>query len=444
MEFQKVTLAALIAALMFSPVQANQEKDEEEKDSVTEWGPWALPVPTAAGPEVAINPLLFAGGSGPEHVFFDPDLDIPEDVEEGCQPGTFCGYASYYSFFRQYEEIEEEPQINGFDGGEGGEPRSKKGRPRTNFSFVPVSASFFAEFIEGDENTDGGEGYQFGVFPGGDSSLYPDIDSILLENYNSYFAYDHADEESRFDAMSFLTLSSRYHYRNGPVAHGYWLSVRTDEELFDADGAEGRTMPKFVKHAFKYINKHTGRPETISAYVGSYVFGQTSTLADLDILIDNLSEFNEGGDLIANYHGYTAMGAHVHLDVNFSNSSWGGSVNYGSDGYVSVYNSENGTSVLGQVGFNVAGGTIDGINLTAGSSQLSANDGTVTGSVTASFFGEGASHIGGVAEIVKTKGISEIESEFPQVQVPKEYGGPMYEDGTHVTTFSASHYGDDI
>lgn len=441
MEFQKITLAALIAALMFSPVQANQEKDEEEKDSVTEWGPWALPVPTAAGPEVAINPLLFAGGSGPEHVFFDPDLDIPEDVEEGCQPGTFCGYASYYSFFRQYEE-REGPQVNGIDGGEGDRPRPRRrGRPHSDFSFVPVSANFFAEYVEPEgEEFDGGEGYRFDVFPGGDPDFYPDIDSILLERDNPYIAYNHADEEPRFDAMSFLTLSSGYHYlKRGPVTHGYWLSVRTDEELLDVDGAEGRTRPKFVRHAFKYINKHTGRPETISAYVGSYVFGQTSTLDDVDSMIDNLSEYNFGGDLIASYHGSTAMGAHVYLSVNFSDSTWGGSVNYGYDGPVSVYNSENGTSVLGRVGFMVDGGTIEGINLKAGSDQLSAYDGSVSGNVTASFYGEGANHVGGVADIVKTKGYVD---EVPSIQT-LDNGGPMYEDGVHVTTFSATHYGED-
>ena len=73
MDFKKITLVTMVSAIMFSSAYANQQKEEGE-DSVTEWGPWAIPVATAAGPEATINALIFAGAAGSEYVFIDPEF----------------------------------------------------------------------------------------------------------------------------------------------------------------------------------------------------------------------------------------------------------------------------------------------------------------------------------------------------------------------------------
>jgi hypothetical protein len=95
-----------------------------------------------------------------------------------------------------------------------------------------------------------------------------------------------------------------------------------------------------------------------------------------------------------------------------------------------TYASENGTTVVGQVGFNIQGGTINGINLSADSNALSAFDGAVSGTVNASFFGEKGGEIAGVADIVKTQ--AGTQPNVPSVNVEG------YSDAVHVTTFNTS------
>ncbi len=56
--------------------------------------------------------------------------------------------------------------------------------------------------------------------------------------------------------------------------------------------------------------------------------------------------------------------------------------------------------VTGNVGFS-ASGTISGANIQ--STNVSAGDGTVTGTVVGNFFGDGAEVLGGVSDIVKTR-----------------------------------------
>lgn len=143
-----------------------------------------------------------------------------------------------------------------------------------------------------------------------------------------------------------------------------------------------------------------------------------------------MNSFSElSGDLVAEYRGHSAWGAGVQLSVNFSNQTLGGSFNGGLEGHVMAYASENGTTVVGQVGFSIDGGTINGINLNADSNALSALEGTVSGTVNASFFGDNAGEIGGVADIVKTQTVAQ-----PSI-VSENIAG--YVDAVHVTTFSA-------
>ena len=430
MDFKKLTLTALISSLLVSSVWANQQKEEEE-DSVTEWGPWALAVPTAAGPEVAVNPLLFAGGAGPEHVFFDPDLP----TETGCLPGAPCGYASYYPFSYDYSENDD---VSIQQQGLRGDFFARHGIS----SLTPVSAGFFMEELA----IDGPEGLrkkprrgplQFSVAPGGNPGEYIDILSLPLDERQrlgpimTFYGYD--DDNSRLDGLTDTSIRCVGNCRS---RYGYPPYIRLDKGHLAGLDEDG------LSHGFWLSGADNSDAAFIQAYLGSFVFGTTSTLNDLSSLqtkLEGMNEFSElASSLVATYKGHTALGARVRLNINFSDNTWGGSFNRGRDGQVMAYASENGTSVIGHVGFDIEGGTISGINLNADSSALSARDGAVTGAVTASFFGEGASEIGGVADIVKTK--SPIQSTaIPQgIDGGDQVKPKGYENAVHVTTFSTS------
>ncbi|MAY42126.1 transferrin-binding protein-like solute binding protein [Neptuniibacter sp. UBA6509] len=418
MDFKKITLVTLVSAVMFSSAYANQQKEEEE-DSVTEWGPWAIPVATAAGPEATINALIFAGAAGSEYVFIDPDFagpdsDTPVDVASGCLPGAPCGYASYHPVALHYGYGEESQEAG-----------ARILRPRMSMSsLTPVSAGFSMQEL----TIDGGEGRGYGrgalqylVTPGGDSDQYIDILSLPLQQgpFGGFVEYDR--DNRRLDGLvdtSFWCLGNCRGYRppNMRLDHG------------NLGGLSGENL----SHGFWISSANNLDEGYIQSYLGSFVYGTTSTLDDLSSLknelgsLDNFAQFNN--QIVATYIGHTALGAGVNLNINFTDNTWGGSFNNGYDTRVTAYSSANGTSVTGHVGFDINGGTIDGVNLVAGSSALSAKDGSVNGSVTASFFGPNASEIGGVADIEKTKS----NTSPANIQQPS----PSYENAAHVTTFS--------
>lgn len=431
MDFQKLTLATLVTSLLVSSVFADQKKDEEE-DSVTEWGPWAIPVTTAAGPEATTNPLLFAGGAGPEHVFFDPDIPL----ERGCLPGAACGYASYYPFLYDYSDTENvSPNRQG--------PRGDFFARHGVASLTPVSAGFFMESLP----IDGAEGLskkrkfgplQFLVAPGGDAGQYIDILSLPLSERQqlgpilAFYGYD--EDNLRLDGLTDTSFRCIGNCRSR--GQMYSPPFRLDQGRLAGIREEG------LSHGFWLSGADNQDAAFIQAYLGSFVFGTTSTLSDLSSLQSQLEGMNEFSELtsqvVASYKGHTAMGARVHLSVDFSNNTWGGSFNRGRDGQVMAYTSQNGTSVIGHVGFNIEGGTLNGINLNAGSDALSARDGVVTGSVTASFFGQGANEIGGVADIVKTQNPIQVNA-VPQGGEGRSMPRPIgYENAVHVTTFSTN------
>ena len=416
MDFKKITLVAMVSAIMVSSAYANQQKEEEE-DSVTEWGPWAIPVATAAGPEATINALLFAAAAGSEYVFIDPEFagpdgDIPVDVASGCAPGAPCGYASYYPIALHYG-----------DGPETDAARSLRSRVGIS-SLTPVSAGFAMQEL----TVDGVEGRGYGrrslqylVTPEGDSGDYIDVLSMPLQQgpFGGFVGYD--GDNRRLDGLvdtSFWCLGNCRGYRppNMRLDHG------------NLGGLSGESL----SHGFWISSANNLDEGYVQSYLGSFVYGTTSTLDSLSALkselasLDSFAQFNN--QVIATYIGHTALGAGVNLNINFTDNTWGGSFNNGYDTRVTAYNSSNGASVTGHVGFDINGGTIDGVNLHAGSSALSAKDGSVNGSVTASFFGPSASEIGGVADIVKTT--SEVTP--AKHQQPKT----SYENAAHVTTFS--------
>lgn len=401
-----ISVASVLLTSSFA-VSANTQK-EEEKDSVTSWGKWAQQYATAAGGEINTNALSFSSlgqGETGRNGQNEPGFDQKNGLE--CAPGSNCGYASIYRI-----SASENDGVN---------------------TRRPSSAKFnFALLGSGEEEV---EGALFRVVPIDGSGLVVSpllTDSVavadLVEGINDEFGiplgfegeggvyYKITDGSLNAITNANFECTSR-HQCSGSLSE-------LAEGGIQIDGSEGSVIHGLWLNAGEDV---TG----IFANVGGFVYGQTSTLDDIESLKSNLGMMMPfanvmdlqgdgfGGALLASYQGHTALGAPVHLSINFTDNTWGGSFNGGSDSLVLAYQSENGNSALGHVGFTVTNASINGVNLTAGSEHLSASDalGAVTGSVNASFFGEGASNIAGVAEIVKT-----TES---------------YENAQHVSTFDA-------
>jgi hypothetical protein len=276
----------------------------------------------------------------------------------------------------------------------------------------------------GEVNRSGRRTLQYLVTPGGDESDYIDILSLPLKEgrgrgpFNGFVGYD--SENRRLDGLVDSSLRCIGNCRGPRAPFARW-----DHGNLEGLSGEG------VSHGFWISSANNVESNYIQSYLGSFVFGTTSTLASLETLKSNLSDIDSfsrlNNQLVAVYSGHTALGAGVNLSINFTESTWGGSFNRGRDGHVKVYSSTNGTSITGHVGFDIKGGTIEGVNLNASSSALSARDGVVSGTVTASFFGSTASEIAGIADIQKTK------TPTPQQQVTQSYDSAV-----HATTFSTN------
>ncbi|MDO6592629.1 transferrin-binding protein-like solute binding protein [Neptuniibacter sp. 1_MG-2023] len=381
------------------------------------------PVTTAAGPEIAVNPLLLAGGAGPEYVFFDPEIAGPggdDPLVNGCQPGMPCGYATYYLLMSGSEDNVRAP--------EQGYRSSGFFVRRGVSSLTPVVAGFSMEgYTDSEQRIGRYDALGFTVASNSGDSRYVDLSSLPLDermwlgSMVAHYGYD--DDNLRLDGLTDTSIRCL-----GNCQGRFAPYMRLD--YGHLGGLEGSNL----SHGLWFSSAGGQEGGGTQTYLGSFVFGITSTLDDLTALqaeLDAMNSFSElSSNLVAEYRGHSAWGAGVQLSVNFSNQTWGGSFNGGQDGQVMAYASENGTTIVGQVGFNIDGGTINGVNLNADSNALSALDGTVSGNVNASFFGDNAGEIGGVADIVKTQTVTQ-----PSV-VSENIAG--YTDAVYVTTFSAN------
>lgn len=116
-----------------------------------------------------------------------------------------------------------------------------------------------------------------------------------------------------------------------------------------------------------------------TASKGTFI-GGTPTAGNLDA-IQALA-----GDTVANYSGTflrSPFRGNVSIDVNFTTASWNGNFSNGQN-----------------ISFEVNNGLINAANLTATTANISAPEATVnSGSVAASFFGDNAEAIAGIADI---------------------------------------------
>ena len=418
MMFNRKLLSISIASVLLTSslaASANTQKDEEEKDSVNSWGKWSQNYATAAGGEFNTGALAFASlGQGETGRNGQNEAGYDDGVELNCEAGALCGYASFYNF-------------SGGDGFEASQESSDILAAYGVNSRVPVTAKFYG---------DGGEGgVTFVVTPSNGQAAIKsllldqevDLSNLLGDDVDGQVIF--ALSPSRVDAIVGATLE---------CSSGRRCSDNIEKGVYVAAIDDG--SPVF--HGI-WFNAEEVAADSYNVNVGGFVFGRTSTLTDVEVMKERISylpdmqvlrlpEFIDGdlpggdlaqmgGALIANYSGHTTLGAPVNINVNFTDNTWGGVFNGGADSSVLAYQSSNGTSVAGHVGFSVNGGVVEGVNLVAGSDAIVAGDaiGAVTGSVNASFFGDGASHVAGIAEIVKTT--------------------ETYENATHVTAFDTSY-----
>jgi hypothetical protein len=185
------------------------------------------------------------------------------------------------------------------------------------------------------------------------------------------------------------------------------------------DFAEGRWLYGKVSGSGNGKN----RPLEVSFHGanGQYVMGRTTVLGGRN-LVDLFDVTGLAGNISAQYSGQTGYGGDVGITIHFgSDVTWDGSFNGGADqAGVLISTATDGSRIAtGNVGFNVTGGQVSGINLVARDGQLSASDASsISGQVNAALFGDNANRVGGVADIQKSTS--------------------TYSQGArHVTTFSA-------
>lgn len=378
-KIQKTIIATSIAALFIAPVAAfakdKWEYHEDQwgqvksygnvplsQDSAGEWGPWSEFVqPAAGGPVVGFLPQ--AGGER-----YRP-LPPVQPVTDTCAAGAWCGFAVYMNHSSQYEGYSYS------DGGEGTARMALKLKP-DNPSVVKIGT-----WTGTGNYGDGGEG------PGTVSFDLTHLNGVppwLTQSglMSGYFGNNNNEGLHEFSAS--LDADDGYSEVNGlPHRYSYYW------------GALPTTNPEVAAGWFSLENYISGN----NTY-GFYVAGIQTPQSYLN---------TQRGEVNATYSGNSldANGTRIPVDiaVNFSNATWSGSWNGGSDGWTNTTTDSKGNSyVYGQVGFKVENGTINGAQLSATSANnnLSALDGTVKGSVQGTFFGKEAGSIGGAHNIVKS------------------------------------------
>lgn len=305
----------------------------------------------------------------------DPQVPVEDPIVEGpCAAGAGCGFATY-----QYDHYEYSDGY--YDGGEGsdGAEGGGVGGP------VPASIALNLNITP---SNDGGEGEggsvnaSYIITPKQPHSNYPQVDSLAMsddhiDDYDDVTYYSTYGEESTTGADA--EYGEHYSEIEGAVAPettgdfttGWW-----------EDGAYSESDND--NRYWSYNDQERN---------GSFVYGTTSTMEEMEAL--------NVGNVIATYVGYTMdYGTDMVIEVDFGSATFNASVNEGSDGSTWVMTDENGvTYVMGEVGYN-ASGTISGANITA--NNISANDGTVSGTMEGAFFGANASILAGQHDIVKT------------------------------------------
>jgi len=148
--------------------------------------------------------------------------------------------------------------------------------------------------------------------------------------------------------------------------------------VYGGDGKQHRQR-QGVKVGNKWVVKPTwsswtGWNEKSRNNSSSFIYGQSSSIASVNQVLSGTGSATYGGSFMGN-------GGDVSLTVNFGSSpSWSGSFNPAGD----------------VQSFAVENGSINGVDLAG---AVTATKGITSGTVNASFFGNSAQHIAGIADV---------------------------------------------
>jgi len=433
MKFKPTILAAVIAASFMTPPVTAAVADTEKvaEDSVFEWGIWAKPLAPAAGGEEA-GALLFADEADDEYVFFDPEflarlragITTPIDNSGGGDTGGGGGDTGGGGGGDTGGGGDNGGGGGGGDNGGGGSPPVDLGGLGCEEGAVCGFATETPMFV--DAQCQAGDGsctsQPLTMDFNSDANFTgaPSARGIRLDDSGNLITVYPKGEGGSIDM-------SRPHFvqieQNGSATIYAEIRLPNTTGLFEVVG----TIDNFAEGRWLYgkvSGKGNGRDKPLDLAfhggTGHYVMGKTTVLGGRN-LIDLFDVTGLAGNISAHYSGQTAYGGDVGVTIHFgSQVTWDGSFNGGADrAGVVVSTATDGSQVAtGQVGFNVTGGQVSGINLVARDGQLSASDAvSISGQVNAALFGSNAEKLGGVADITKSTA--------------------DYTEARHATTFSA-------
>jgi hypothetical protein len=367
MMFKRNLVSVSIASILLTStlaVSANTGSSDEEEDSVKSWGQWAQNFATAAGGEVntAALGLAFAGlGQGEtgrnrqnEAEFFVPvdPIDSVDPVDPNpsnialCEAGAICGFVTIR------ESNYSQNPTPASDGLRVQDPR---------FAISDVG-TFTAEVHEVDTDR-----------PNWRRVLFPHIGGSFTVQGNEGYE---------------LTVEDAI----GTFGYG-WGGLAKQE---------GNTYSQaFFDNFFPLLGVAEGTWSDSTLSRSGFDNANGAVWAGITTSMDQLNDYIGSNGVIASYSGITMHGGTFAASIDFGNNTWNGAWNHGDvqgDGFVRT----TATNVVGQVAFAVTDGAVDGINFMANSSNLSAVDGVVTGSVNGAIFGGNAQSVVGMVDIVKT------------------------------------------
>jgi hypothetical protein len=371
----------LVASLVAS---ANTGSSDDE-DSVQSWGQWAQNFTTAAGGEINTGALglAFSGvgqGETGRNGQNEPGFEVPSDIDVAlCEAGAICGFVTIKQP-RKPQLSEPEFLIIGEQEGPSLQDKSKASQvPKFAISDVglfaadvqasevpDVQASEVPEGrlrkgksqkvnIDGSFSVQGNEGYE-----------------LTVEDATGSFSRKRAQlskfDDNTYAQVRFPKISSRLGIAKGTWSTETWFiderSIDT-ESLFGFDNANGAVW------------------------------------AGITTSMDQLDDYIGSHGVVASYRGKTMDGGRFTASIDFGNQTWNGAWNRGDvRGDRNIQTSA--TNVVGKVAFAVTNGAVNGINFMANSSNLSAVDGEVTGTVQGAIFGSNAQSVIGMVDIVKT------------------------------------------
>lgn len=374
MMFKRNLVSVSIASmLLVAPLVASANAgSSDDEDSVQSWGQWAQNFAPAAGGEInaAALGLAFSGvgqGETGRNGQNEPGFEVPSDLDVAlCEAGAVCGFVTIKQPRRSQPSGPEFRIVSEQEGPSlqyESKPHLVPGLAISDVGLFTanVQASEVPQEqlrkgkshkvnIDGSFSVQGNEGYE-----------------LTVDNATGFFSRNRAklskSDDNTYAEVRFPKIFSRL-----GTAKGTWS---TDTWSIDTESS------------FGFDN------------------GNGAVWAGITTSMDQLDDYIGSHGVVASYRGKTMSGGRFTASIDFGNQTWNGAWNRGDvRGDRNIQMSA--TNVVGQVAFAVTNGTVNGINFMANSSNLSAVDGEVTGTVQGAIFGDNAQSVIGMVDIVKT------------------------------------------